>query len=105
MFITENSKVNVESKLRFFVDRLLVLLRRFAISNTRLQFSVREVRIGALLQEHFVQAGAPELSALVVTDTQPVVPYVSNDLVHRFDGITKAIPPLSKSFNLKARLK
>ncbi len=84
---------------------MLELLRRFAIPHTRLQFSVREVRIGALLQEHFVQAGAPELSALVVTDTQPVVPYVSNDLVHRFDGITKAIPPLSKSSVSKYKAK
>ena len=52
------------------------------------------------LQEQFVQAGHPELAALVVTDTQPVVPYVSNDLVHRFNGINKAVPYSGKNSKL-----
>ena len=30
------------------------------------------------------------MAGLVVTDTQPVVPYVSSDIVQRFDGISKA---------------
>ena len=93
-------KVNVDSKLRYFVDQLLVILKRHRITHHRLQFSVREVRIGALLQEQFVQAGHPELAALVVTDTQPVVPYVSNDLVHRFNGINKAVPYSGKNSKL-----
>ena len=43
-------KVNVESKLKFFTDRLISLLNKFHITKDRLQFSVREVKIGALLQ-------------------------------------------------------
>jgi hypothetical protein len=89
-------KVNVESNLGFFVDRLIDVLKRHRIAHDRIQLSVREVRIGALLQDHFVRSGYPGLASLVVTDTQPVVPYVSNDLVHRFDGISKAVPPSGK---------
>ena len=47
-------KVNVESKLKFFTDKLISLLNKFHITKDRLQFSVREVKIGALLQVNFL---------------------------------------------------
>ena len=46
-------KVNVESKLKFFTDKLISLLNKFHITKDRLQFSVREVKIGALLQVNY----------------------------------------------------